>query len=83
MNAAVSTVCVSLLQALYTDLLHRFAYNKKYIRRLTIGLFPIELSNIGLVYTSRSCRTFVASNVIQTIDNNEMSYLIICCLNRI
>ena len=30
----------------------------------------------GLVYTSLLCRTFVASNAIQTIDN-EMLYLII------
>ena len=37
---------------------------------------------LGLVYMSLSCRTLVTSNATQTIDN-EMSYLIIYCLNCI
>ena len=37
---------------------------------------------LGLVYTSLSSRTFVASNAIQTIDN-KMSYAVLICLNCI
>ncbi len=44
--------------------------------------FIAQLNGLGLVYTSLLCRTFVASNAIQTIDN-EMLYLIIYCLNCI